>query len=150
VSSETARHALDDCALRAMKQQVRKRVRVLLADDHIAVIDRVRLLLQSVFDVVGAVSTGREMVSEGLRLRPDIIVADIAMPDISGIEAAHELRARGSQAKLVFLTIHSEDEFIDACMAEGALGYVVKTHMKSDLILAINAALAGRSFVSAT
>ncbi|HZP23525.1 MAG TPA: response regulator transcription factor [Terriglobales bacterium] len=133
-----------------MNQQVRKRARVLLADDHIAVIQRVSLLLQSVYDVVGAVSTGREMVSEGLRLRPDVIVADISMPDITGIEAAHQLRARGSLAKFVFLTIHSEDEFIDACMAEGALGYVVKTHMKSDLIPAINAALAGRSFVSPT
>ena len=132
-----------------MNQQVqRKRARVLVADDHVAVTQRVRLLLQSLFEIVGTVSTGHEMVSEGLRLRPDVIVADISMPDISGIEAAHQLRARGSLAKFVFLTIHSEDEFIDACMAEGALGYVVKIHMKTDLIPAINAALSGRMFVS--
>ena len=132
-----------------MDQQVqRKRPRVLLADDHMAVTQRVGLLLQSLFEVVGTVSTGCDMVREGLRLKPDVIVADISMTDISGIEAAHRLRARGSLAKVVFLTIHSEGEFIDACMAEGALGYVVKTHMGTDLIPAINAALSGRLFVS--
>lgn len=124
------------------------RPRILLADDHQAVLERVRKLLQSLFDVVGAAHTGREMVSEAMRLTPDIIVADISMPDLSGIEAAHELRKMGSAAKLVFLTIHASDEFVDACRSEGALGYVVKSHMKTDLIPAINAALSGRSFIS--
>lgn len=124
------------------------RPRILLADDHQAVLERVRKLLQSLFEVVGAARTGREMISEALRLSPDVIVADISMPDLSGIEAAQELRKKGSAAKLVFLTIHAGDEFVDACVAEGALGYVVKAHMKTDLIPAINAALSGRSFIS--
>jgi DNA-binding NarL/FixJ family response regulator len=124
------------------------RPRILLADDHQAVLERVKTLLQSLFDVVGAARTGREMVSEATRLSPDVIVADISMPDLSGIEAAQELRKQGSAAKLVFLTIHASQEFADACLAEGALGYVVKAHMKTDLIPAINAALSGRSFVS--
>lgn len=124
------------------------RPRILLADDHQAVLERVRKLLQSLFEVVGAARTGREMISEALRLSPDVIVADISMPDLSGIEAAQELRKKGSAAKLVFLTIHASDEFVDACVAEGALGYVVKAHMKTDLIPAINAALSGRSFIS--
>jgi DNA-binding NarL/FixJ family response regulator len=124
------------------------RPRILLADDHQVVLERVRNLLQSLFDVVGSARTGREMISEAVRLSPDVIVADISMPDLSGIEAAQELRKRGSEAKLVFLTIHASDEFVDACRAEGALGYVVKAQMKTDLIPAINAALAGRSFVS--
>ncbi len=124
------------------------RPRILLADDHQAVLERVRKLLQSLFEVVGAARTGREMVSEALRLSPDVIVADISMPGLSGIEAAQELRRKGSAAKLVFLTIHASDEFVDACVAEGALGYVVKTHMKTDLIPAINAALSGQSFIS--
>ena len=95
------------------------RPRILLADDHRIMLERVRALLQATFDVVGAVSNGREMVSEALRLNPDVIVADISMPQLSGIEAAHELRERGSRAKLVFLTIHPDDEFVTACLAEG-------------------------------
>lgn len=124
------------------------RPRILLADDHQAVLERVRKLLQSLFDVVGAARTGRDMISEAMRLNPDVIVADISMPDLSGIEAAQELHKKGSAAKLVFLTIHASDEFVDACVAEGALGYVVKAHMKTDLIPAINAALSGQSFIS--
>lgn len=124
------------------------RPRILLADDHQALLQRVTALLQSTFEVVGAARTGREMISEALRLHPDVIVADISMPELSGIDAVRELRETGSTAKLVFLTIHSEDEFVSACLAEGALGYVVKGHMKTDLIPAINAALEGHSFIS--
>ena len=105
---------------------------------------RVTQLLQAVFDIVGTAHTGPEMVSEAVRLNPDVIVADISMPELSGIEAAHQLREKGSTAKVVFLTVHSEDEFVDACSAVGGLGYVIKAHMKTDLIPAIHAALSGR------
>jgi DNA-binding NarL/FixJ family response regulator len=105
-------------------------------------------MLASLFEVVGTVGSGTAMISEAMRLNPDVIVADISMPDMTGIEAARRLRARGSMARVVFLTIHSETEFIEACLAAGALGYVAKIHMKTDLIPAINAALAGRSFIS--
>jgi DNA-binding NarL/FixJ family response regulator len=122
--------------------------RVLLADDHAVVRDRVGALLSSTFEVVGAVTNGQELISEGIRLDPDVIISDITMPGLSGIEAAHQLREAGSRAKFVFLTIHIEHEFVDACLAEGALGYVAKTHMKTDLIPAIKAALIGRKFIS--
>ena len=124
------------------------RPRVLLADDHQPLLQRVVRLLRSVFEVVGIADTGRQMVAEALRLRPDVIVADISMPDLSGIEAARQLRQMGCTARVVFLTIHEDDEFVSACLAEGALGYVVKAHMKTDLIPAINAALSGQSFIS--
>src|SRR5277367_763339 len=124
------------------------RPRILLADDHQTVLQRVQVLLQPTFDVVGTACNGREMLSEALRLEPDVIVADISMPESSGIEAAHQLREAGCKAKIVFLTIHSEEEFIKACSAEGALGYVIKAHIKTDLIPAIRAALIGESFVS--
>jgi DNA-binding NarL/FixJ family response regulator len=124
------------------------RARVLLADDHLVVLDRVGALLSSSFEVVAAVTNGQELISEGIRLDPDVIVSDITMPGLSGIEAAHQLRKVGSRAKFVFLTIHIEHEFIDACVAEGALGYVVKSHVKTDLIPAIKAALSGRTFIS--
>jgi DNA-binding NarL/FixJ family response regulator len=124
------------------------RARVLLADDHAVILDRVGALLSSTFEVVGAVTNGQELISAGMSLHPDVIVSDITMPGLSGIEAAHRLREAGSRAKFVFLTIHVEHEFVEACVAEGALGYVVKSHLKTDLIPAINAALGDHTFIS--
>jgi DNA-binding NarL/FixJ family response regulator len=124
------------------------RARVLLADDHSVMLDRVGILLSSSFEVVGAATNGQEMISAGIRLNPDVIVADITMPGLTGIEAAQQLREAGSRARFVFLTIHIEHEFVDACVSQGALGYVVKSHMKTDLIPAIKAALTGRTFIS--
>jgi len=108
------------------------------------------MFLQSTFDVVSVAHNGRQMVEEAMRLNPDIIVADILMPELDGIEAAHRLREMGAKASVVFLTIHESPEFVEACLAEGALGYVVKSRMKRDLIPAIDAALSGRCFVSST
>ena len=125
------------------------RRRVLLADDHPLVLERVAVLLQSTFEVVGMAHDGLEMVDKAMRLSPDIIVADISMPELDGIEAAHRLRKMGFTASIVFLTIHESPEFVEACLAEGALGFVLKAQIKADLIPAINEALAGRSFVSA-
>jgi len=121
---------------------------VLLADDHSVMLDRVGVLLNPSFEVVGAVPNGQEMISAGIHLDPDVIVADITMPELSGIEAAQQLREAGFRAKFVFLTIHIEHEFVDACVSQGALGYVLKSHMKTDLIPAIKAALMGRKFIS--
>jgi DNA-binding NarL/FixJ family response regulator len=122
--------------------------RVLLADDNSVVLNRVGILLSPSFEVVGAVTNGQELFSAGVRLDPDVIVADITMPILGGIEAAQQLREAGSRARFVFLTIHNECEFVDACVAQGAFGYVVKAHMKTDLIPAIKAALLGRTFIS--
>ena len=124
------------------------RPRILLADDHQLVLERVTVLLQSTFEVVGVAHDGLEMVDEATRLSPDIVVADISMPRLDGIQAAQRLREMGAKAPIVFLTIHESVEFVVACLAEGALGFVLKTQMKADLIPAINAALAGRTFVS--
>lgn len=124
------------------------RPRVLLADDHSALLEAASALLRPHFDVVGTASDGATMVSEALRLNPDVIVADITMPVLSGINAANKLRECGCAAKLVFLTIHSEEEFVKACMAEGALGFVLKSRMKAHLIPAIQSALAGQTYVS--
>jgi DNA-binding NarL/FixJ family response regulator len=125
-----------------------KRPRTLLADDHGPIIQRVRALLQTDYDVVGDVDNGADLVSEAERLNPDVIVLDISMPGLTGIQAAHELRESGSEAKFVFLTVHERAEFVRACVAEGALGYVVKSRIAVDLIPAIADALAGRRFIS--
>jgi len=126
------------------------RRRVLLADDHPLVLQRVKAFLQPTFDVVGVAHDGLEMIEQTKRLNPDVIVADISMPGVDGIAAAHRLQEMGAKITIVFLTIHESPEFVEACLAEGALGYVVKAHMKRDLIPAIEAALSGQSFVSST
>ena len=124
------------------------RPRILLADDHPAVLKATNALLKARFDIVGNATDGPTLVSEALRLCPDVIVADITLPILSGIDAAHRLRESAPSAKFVFLTVHSEQQFIEACMAEGALGYVLKSHMKGHLILAIQAALVGQTYIS--
>ena len=125
------------------------RPRVLLADDHQALTERVATLLGASYEIVGAVSNGRELVKEAIRLQPDVIILDITMPLMDGIEAAHEMRERGLASRLVFLTIHYEDEFVKACLDEGGQGYVLKAHMRTHLIPAIEAALMGCTFLSA-
>jgi DNA-binding NarL/FixJ family response regulator len=124
------------------------RPRILLADDHPALLAATTALLEPQFDVVGTATDGATLVSEARRLAPDVIVADITMPVFSGIDAAHRLRESLLAAKIVFLTVHSEEQFMKACMAEGALGYVLKSHMKAHLIPAIRAALVGQTYIS--
>src|SRR5271170_3805068 len=106
------------------------RARIFLADDHPAVLKATAALLKPQFDIVGNAMDGALLVSEALRLCPDVIVVDITMPVLSGIDAARQLREATPSVKIVFLTVHSEQQFIEACMAEGALGYVLKSHMK--------------------
>jgi DNA-binding NarL/FixJ family response regulator len=125
-----------------------ERPRILLADDHRPVLDRVMSLLEANFEVVGTVSDGRALISEAQRLHPHVIVLDITMPILTGIEAADELHEAGSTAKLVFLTVHEETEFVRACFSVGGFGYVAKSRLRTDLIPAINEALSGHRFVS--
>src|SRR5271157_1222843 len=94
------------------------RRRILLADDYPLMLERVRTLLQSTFDVVGVAHDGHEMIGEAMRLNPDIIVADVSMPGLDGIEAAHRLREMGATATIVFLTIHESPEFVEvSCLS---------------------------------
>jgi DNA-binding NarL/FixJ family response regulator len=118
-----------------------------LADDHPPLVEAV-VVLKPHFDIVGIATDGGMLVSEAIRLRPEVIVSDITLPILNGIEAINRLRMSNSQAKVVFLTVHAEIDFLEACMAEGALGYVLKSRMKTQLIPAIEAALEGRSYVS--
>ena len=98
--------------------------------------------------VVGSVSDGRELLAEAERLHPDVIVLDITMPQLDGIEAARQLRSSHQSARLVFLTIHEDADYARAALDAGGLGYVVKTRLASDLLPAIRAALADQTFVS--
>ena len=124
------------------------RVRVLLADDHEEFLAVEARLLEPEFEVVRTVGNGRAVLAEDARLAPDVIVLDIAMPVLGGIEAARHLRAAGSRAKIVFLTIHGDPDYVRAGLAAGASGYVVKSRLATDLVSALRDALAGRTFVS--
>ena len=122
--------------------------RVLLADDHAGLIKAEFVLLSAHFDVVGTAVDGAALVKEAQRLRPDVIVTDISLPILNGIEAMGKIRESGSRAQFVFLTALREKEFVEACMEAGALGYVQKYRMNQDLMPAMLAALAGQSYVS--
>jgi DNA-binding NarL/FixJ family response regulator len=122
--------------------------RVLIADDLETVLEAVVALLQDSFDVVCMASDGRTALAEVLKLEPDLVVLDISMPGMTGIDVARELKSRGNSARIVFLTVHEDSDIIATCLSVGALGYVLKALMDSDLIPAMNEALAGRVFVS--
>ena len=132
--------------LQASERRSLNRARVLLADDHRAVLEAEISLLSPHFDVVATVANGAALVSEARRLHPDLVVTDITMPILGGIDALHELRASGSTTIFVFLTMHAEREFVEACMEAGALGYVKKSDMQDHLVPAIHAAFAGRPY----
>jgi DNA-binding NarL/FixJ family response regulator len=112
--------------------------------------DRVVRLLESEFEVVGALEDGRALLEAASKMKPDVCVIDISMPVISGIEAATQLRESGSTAKVIFLTVHDDPDFVQAALETGALGYVLKSRMASDLRSAIKGVIAGRLFISPT
>jgi DNA-binding NarL/FixJ family response regulator len=124
------------------------RPRIIVADDHDVMLDTVSALLQPDFEVVGTVNNGGDLIREAHRLRPDVIVLDITMPILNGIEAAHKMREAGLTARLVFLTVHEQSSFVNACFDEGALGYVTKSRLIMDLIPAIRDAISGHHFIS--
>ena len=124
------------------------RARILLADDHKEIREKVMQQLDPEFEIVGAVGDGNALLDAASQMKPDVCVIDISMPITSGIEAAKQMRASGFNAKIVFLTVHEDPDFLEAALATGALGYVVKARMATDLSAAIRAALAGRLFIS--
>jgi DNA-binding NarL/FixJ family response regulator len=124
------------------------RPRVLLADDHRVLSEGLKSLLQPYFDVVGIVSDGRELVAAAKRLDPDVVVLDISMPSLNGIEAACQLRSAGSRAKLVFLTMHREVTYAARALEAGATGFVLKHSAASELVTAIDEALKGRTYIT--
>jgi DNA-binding NarL/FixJ family response regulator len=124
------------------------KIRVLLADDHAGILEIVRGLLKTDTDLVGSVDNGESLFEAAMELRPDVIVTDISMPRLSGIGAAERLRDSGCLSKVVFLTAHSDPDFVSAGLKTGALAYVFKSSMATDLVFAIQEALAGRVFVS--
>jgi DNA-binding NarL/FixJ family response regulator len=125
-----------------------KKVCVLLADDHPNFPELVESLLEPGIEVVGKVGDGRALFEAALDLKPDLIVMDISMPILNGIDAADALRRSGCTSKIIFLTVHSDRDLVRTCLATGAFGYIVKYRVALDLLPAIREALAGHLFVS--
>ena len=128
--------------------QVVPRPRVLLADDHVETAMQLGELLRSRFDVVATVEDGLALLSAVTIFTPDVIVTDIAMPGLDGIEATRLIRRDNPAARVVFVTVHSESALVDRCLAAGGMGYVLKDAAGEDLVAAVEAALRGERFVS--
>ena len=124
-------------------------VRVLLVDDSDSMIERAAAVLMPACVVVGTAKNGTQALDVVGTLRPDVVVLDISMPGMNGLEVASALRHQGSSAAVVFLTIHDDQDFVAAAQEAGGTGYVVKRRLASDLMVAVQEARAGRSFVSA-
>lgn len=124
------------------------RPRILLADDHRIVAEGLKNLLAAEFDLVGVVEDGRALLDAAAALKPDVIVTDITMPHLNGLEALRELRAGQPQIRIVVLTMHRDLAYARRALALGASGYVLKHDAPEELIRAVRSALAGRVFMT--
>jgi DNA-binding NarL/FixJ family response regulator len=124
------------------------RIRILLADDQREILETVARLLKDEFDVIVTVANGERAIEAAVRLAPDLVVLDISMPVLNGIDAAACLKESGSRAKVIFLTVHEDPYIAEAALSVGARGYVLKERLASDLIPAIRQVLHDRIFVS--
>src|ERR1700691_5801962 len=124
------------------------KIRVVLADDHREIIGRVRGILGDEFEIIEAAENGFQAVKAVLALDPDVLVTDISMPLLNGLQAARRIQNANSRVKIIFLTIHEDQDFIAAAFSAGAMGYVTTRRLSLDLVDAIQEALKGNTFVS--
>jgi len=126
-----------------------KRTKILLADDHAVVIEGLRRILdRPEFEVVKAVADGRALVRAAVESQADIIVADVVMPLLNGIEAARQIRQQNPKAKIIFLTMHTEPIYAVEALAAGGSGYVLKSSAGDELVTAIRRVLEGHVYVA--
>jgi DNA-binding NarL/FixJ family response regulator len=124
------------------------RPRILLADDHRIVAEGLKELLTPEFELLGIVEDGRVLVEEAKKLRPDVIVADITMPHLNGIDALAQLKKHDPGVKVVFLTMHREVAYARRALEAGAVGFVLKHSAPDELVTAIRAALQGQKYIT--
>ncbi len=125
-------------------------IRVLLADDHDILRDGLKALLGMASDVevVGEARTGSEAVAVAARLRPEVVLMDISMPELDGVEACRRIRQQAPEARVLFLTMHESEEYFFRALQAGAAGYIVKRTAAADLLAAVRAVARGESFLS--
>jgi len=124
------------------------RSRILIADDHTLVAELCKRLLEKEFDVVGVVSDGRALLRAASELKPDVILVDVAMPILNGLDAGRQVKEMLPSVKLVYLTMNPDAEVAAEAFARGASGYLLKTCASSEMVLAVRDALRGKSYVS--
>jgi len=129
-------------------EPIMKRTTVLLTDDHAIVVEGLRSILEPGFDVVGVAVDGLELVKAAEKLRPDVIVADVSMPFLNGIEATRQIRAANHQTKVVFLSMHSDMVYVSEAFQAGGSAYVLKSSAGVEIVTAIREALQGGTFVT--
>jgi DNA-binding NarL/FixJ family response regulator len=125
-----------------------KRPRVLLADDHTLVAEGLRRILEPECEVVGAVEDGRSLLAAAEQLKPDIILLDISMPLLNGVDAARRLRDAAPSAKVIFVTMHADATYVTRAFGAGASGYVLKRCAAMELLNAVHEVLKGRTYVT--
>ncbi len=125
-----------------------RRPTLILADDHPLMLSALRKLLEPGCEVVATAADGRELLAAAERLRPDLVVVDVSMPGMDGVEAARWLQAVAPGVRVLFLSIHDEPSFVRGAVAAGAWGYLTKTAAPEEIERAVQEVLAGRSYVS--
>ncbi len=125
-----------------------KRARILLADDHVLLLEAFKNLLEPEFEVVGTANDGRTLVQKAKELKPDLVVLDISMPLLNGLDAGRQLKTIMPMLKLVFLTMNHDLDVVTEALQMGANGYVLKTSAASELREAIRRGLRGKSYVT--
>jgi DNA-binding NarL/FixJ family response regulator len=125
-----------------------KKLRVLIADDHTIVLEGLKSLLKDEFEIVGIVEDGRTLVKQTAALHPDVIVADISMPHLNGIEAVRQIKRTDENVKIVFLTMHHDATYATSAFEAGASGFVLKHSAPYELITAIHEAMKGKTYVT--
>jgi DNA-binding NarL/FixJ family response regulator len=122
--------------------------RILLADDHVLVAEGIQKLLEPEYELVGIVADGRSLVAAAAKLQPDIVVVDISLPLLNGLDASQQLKKNNPNLKIIVLTMHSEPNFVTQAFRVGVSGYVLKQSVGSELVQAIREVIKGRTFVS--
>jgi DNA-binding NarL/FixJ family response regulator len=124
------------------------RPRILMADDHVMLLEAFKVLLEPDFDVVGTVTDGRALLEEFPRLHPDVVLLDVAMPLLNGLDAGRQLKAQRRSVKLIYLTMNPDPDLAGEALRLGASGYVLKSSAAHELKQAIQEALRGRSYIT--
>jgi DNA-binding NarL/FixJ family response regulator len=124
------------------------KARILLADDHRIVIEGLKKLLEPEYDVVGTVEDGRALIAAVAELQPDVVVADVSMPHLNGIEALRQIKEKSPRIKVVMLTMHHDVQYAARAFEAGASGFVLKASASNELITAIDEAIRGKTYVT--
>jgi len=127
---------------------IMSRPRILLADEHVLIQEGLRRMLEPQHNIVDAVCDGRSLVDAALRLKPDLIILDVTMPLLSGIEAAHQIRKHLPRVRLLFLTAHANPAYLREALSAGATGYILKSSTREQILDAVKTVLAGQRYLS--